>query len=363
MNELLVVRDLVKTFPLPQALAAQVRRQAAPTMTAVDGVSLEVGRREIVGLVGESGSGKTTLARCLVRLIEPDSGSATFDGQDLFGADADHLRAIRRRMQLIYQDPYSSLNPLISVGAAIAEPARVHGLVKRGAAQRALVAELLQSVGLSQNDADRRPRALSGGQRQRVAIARALALQPELLIADEAVSALDVSVQAQVLNLFADLAEHRQLAMIFVSHQLAVIAQLANRVAIMYRGRIVETGSTADVFTRPQHPYTALLLTAHPDIDAPKARGVGVTAQRPVAGLPLTPGGCRFRDRCPIAQPVCADVDPPPIEVGPGHRSWCHMATPMARLDAQEEVMSPAPSLPSVARTPEGSAMDGARIA
>jgi len=342
MTELLQVRDLVKSFPLPAAISATVRRAPRPSMRAVDGVSLDVGRQEILGLVGESGSGKTTLARCLVRLIEPDSGTATFDGQDVFGANPAQLRLIRRRMQLIYQDPYSSLNPLISVGDAIAEPARVHGLVHGRAGARALVEELLDSVGLSRADAQRRPRQLSGGQRQRVAIARALALQPELLIADEAVSALDVSVQAQILNLFADLAEHRHLAMIFVSHQLAVIAQLAQRVAIMYRGRIVETGSTAAVFTAPQHPYTSLLLAAHPHVDQPKVRGVAAP-ERDVAAAPPLVGGCRFRDRCALAQAICAEVDPPMVDLGGGHRSWCHVV-PAATLAARGT--APLPVLP-----------------
>jgi oligopeptide/dipeptide ABC transporter ATP-binding protein len=324
MSDLLVVRNVVKSFPGPSDMGSTLRRQPRPTVRAVDDVSLDVGRQEILGLVGESGSGKTTLARCLVRLYEPDSGTATFDGQDIFGASPAQLRQIRRRMQLIYQDPYSSLNPQMSVGEAISEPARVHGLVQGGAASRALVDELLDSVGLAGADATRRPRQLSGGQRQRVAIARALAVRPELLIADEAVSALDVSVQAQILNLFADLAEHRQLAMIFVSHQLAVIAQLARRVAIMYRGRIVETGRTAAVFTAPRHPYTSLLLAAHPDVDQPKVRGA-LAPDRELSVLPSAPGGCRFRDRCELAQPICAEVDPPPVDLGDGHLSWCHV--------------------------------------
>ncbi len=202
--------------------------------------------------------------------------------------------------------------------------------------------DLLESVGLSRTDAHRRPRELSGGQRQRVAIARALALQPDMLIADEAVSALDVSVQAQVLNLFADLAQNRHLAMIFVSHQLAVIAQLAQRVAIMYRGRIVETGATADVFMQPQHPYTSLLLTAHPDVDAPKVRGAGASVEREVTGAPLAAGGCRFRDRCALAQPICTEVDPPPVDLGGGHRAWCHVV-PAATLAARDRPSSTEP--------------------
>jgi ABC-type glutathione transport system ATPase component len=244
MTDLLVVRDVVKTFPLPSALSAQLRRQPAPTMTAVDGVSLDVGRQEIVGLVGESGSGKTTLARCLVRLYEPDSGSATFDGRDVFGASSSQLRAIRRRMQLIYQDPYSSLNPLVSVGDAVSEPARVHGLVRRGAPQRALVAELLQSVGLSPRDADRRPRELSGGQRQRVAIARALVGKPSILLADEPTGNLDSATSLDIMNLIRELHADGQ-TVVIVTHE-PEIAEQCQRVVRLRDGRVMSDTLVAE---------------------------------------------------------------------------------------------------------------------
>jgi oligopeptide/dipeptide ABC transporter ATP-binding protein len=320
MDPLLDVNGVVKAFETRDERGRRGR------VIAVDGVSFAVERREILGLVGESGSGKTTLVRCLVRLVEPDSGTATFDHLDIFDAPASELRGIRRRMQLIYQDPYSSLNPTLTVGETIAEPARVHRLVKGKEQERALVSDLLMSVGLNPGDAKRRPRELSGGQRQRVAIARGLALEPELLIADEAVSALDVSVQAQILNLFADLAEKRQLTMILVSHQLAVIAQLAHRVAIMYLGRIVEIGSTVDVFKRPRHPYTAMLLAAHPDVANPHRSRVPV-AQGELAGMGVAGVGCRFRDRCPMARALCAEADPPAVALKDGHLAWCHFAT------------------------------------
>jgi oligopeptide/dipeptide ABC transporter ATP-binding protein len=320
MDPLLDVNGVVKAFE------TRSERGQRGRVVAVDGVSFAVERREILGLVGESGSGKTTLVRCLVRLVEPDSGTATFDHLSIFDARAAELRGIRRRMQLIYQDPYSSLNPMLSVGEAIAEPARVHGLVKGREQESALVSDLLISVGLNPADAKRRPRELSGGQRQRVAIARGLALEPELLVADEAVSALDVSVQAQILNLFADLAEKRQLTMILVSHQLAVIAQLAHRVAIMYLGRIVEIGSTVDVFKRPRHPYTAMLLAAHPDVANPRRSRVPV-AQGELTGVSQAGVGCRFRDRCPMARALCAEVDPPAVALQDGHLAWCHFAT------------------------------------
>jgi oligopeptide/dipeptide ABC transporter ATP-binding protein len=324
MSDLLTVRDLRKTFAGQRSSRGLHRQEEARRIVALDGVSLTVSAREVVGLVGESGSGKTTLARCLVRLVDADSGVALFDGQDIFRAGGSQLRGIRRRMQLIYQDPYSSLNPRYRVGDAIGEPARSHGLVRDRAGEASLVAELLEAVGLSRNDARRLPRELSGGQRQRVAIARALAVQPELLVADECVSALDVSVQAQILNLFGRLSRERELAMIFISHQLAVIAQIAQRVAIMYLGRIVEMGDTGDVFVSPRHPYTALLLAAHPSVDVPgPRRSPAFTGEIPTPDN--IPNGCRFRSRCPYAEPICADVDPPPVDVGNGHVSWCHV--------------------------------------
>ena len=267
---------------------------------------------------------KTTLARCLVRLLEPDSGRASFEGRDIFAATAAQLRDLRRRMQLIYQDPYASLNPRLRVADAIAEPARVHGLIDGRREQQSLVASLLDAVGLARTDARRYPRELSGGQRQRVAIARSLAVQPSLLIADEPVSALDASVQAQVLNLFGTLTRDRGLAMILISHQLAVIAQLAQRVAIMYLGRIVEIGPTADVFSNPKHPYTKLLLAAHPDVNAPH-RGQSPALQGEIPSPDRIPDGCRFRSRCPLAEEICVRVDPPPVDVGGGHLSWCHV--------------------------------------
>jgi oligopeptide transport system ATP-binding protein len=323
MGDLLDVRDVVKSYAMRDTrkslLTGSSRR-----ITALDGVSFGVGSREILGLVGESGSGKTTLARCLVRLVAPDSGQAWFDGQDVFAVTSAQLRVIRRRMQLIYQDPYSSLNPRIRIGEAIAEPARVHRLVDGRNDEANLIATLLDSVGLAQSDARRRPRELSGGQRQRVAIARALAVQPSLLIADEPVSALDASVQAQILNLFGTLSRERGLAMILISHQLAVIAQLAQRVAIMYLGRIVEIGPTAEVFADPKHPYTGLLLAAHPDVNAPRhTRPPALPGEIPSPDR--IPTGCRFRSRCPLAEPICADVDPPPVDLGNGHLSWCHV--------------------------------------
>ena len=260
---LLRVQGLRKDFGLRRTLAERISRTHAQPVRAVDDVSLELRRGEILGLAGESGSGKTTLARCIVRLVEPDAGTIELGGTDVRKARGKALRELRRRMQMVFQDPYSSLNPRMTVGAAIHEAGRVHG--RPGSENREqFVRESLERVHLSAGLAKRRPRELSGGQRQRVAIARALAVGPELLIADEAVSALDVSVQAQLLNLFLDLREQLDIAILFVAHQLAVLAEVADRVAIMNRGRLVETGEARAVFGEPKDDYTKALLAAHP---------------------------------------------------------------------------------------------------
>ena len=319
---LLVAAEVVKTYPGRRRWSAAVRRRPAPRLTAVDHVSLGIARHETVGLVGESGSGKTTFARCLIRLVEPDAGDIRFAGVDVRGADAPQLRDVRRRAQMVFQDPYTSLNPSFTVEQTIGEPAVVHGLVDR-AGLPTLVAGLLDRVGLSQTVRPRRPRELSGGQRQRVAIARALAAGPELILADEAVSALDVSIQAQVLNLFEDLVRETGIAMLFISHQLAVIAHLTRRVAIMYLGAIVETGPTDEVFQRPRHPYTAALLSAHPSLET---RGRRTPALRGELPSPYQiPAGCRFNTRCAFAEERCFVDEPPLEEVAPGHRVACHV--------------------------------------
>jgi ABC-type glutathione transport system ATPase component len=260
---LLRVDGLAKTYRLRRSLAERLGRTQVQPFHAVDGVSFTLDRGEILGLAGESGSGKTTLARCVVRLVEPDDGTIELGGVDVRAARGAELRELRRRMQMVFQDPYSSLNPRLTVGAAIHEAGRVHR--RPGSENREqFVREALERVHLSAALAKRRPRELSGGQRQRVAVARALAVDPEVLIADEAVSALDVSVPAQLLNLFLDLREELGVAILFVAHQLAVLAEVADRVAIMNRGRIVEIGEAAAVFADPQDAYTRSLLAAHP---------------------------------------------------------------------------------------------------
>ncbi len=267
---LLHVEGVVKAFPLRRTLRERIARADVPVHRAVDDVSFDLLRGEILGLAGGSGSGKTTLARCLIRLVEPDAGRVVLAGSDVIGARGEDLRELRRRMQMVFQDPFASLNPRMTVQAALHEAGRVH---RRPGSERAdaFVRGLLDQVHLSPSTAGRLPRELSGGQRQRVAVARALAVGPDVLIADEAVSALDVSVQAQLLGLFLDLRDELGLSILFVAHQLAVIAEVCDRVAVLCDGRVVEVGATAATFAHPQHEYTRQLLAAHPSAD-PRAR-------------------------------------------------------------------------------------------
>lgn len=319
---LLSVTSLHKSFAGRASLVGLLQGKPARRLTALDDVSLTLGRNEVLGIVGESGSGKSTIARCITRLEKPDQGEITFAGQDVWQARGAKLRGIRKDLQMIYQDPYGALNPRMSIGRAIAEPALVHGLIGKDGA-RALAYELLDRVGLPRSVAELTPRALSGGQRQRVAIARALALKPRVIIADEAVSALDASVQAQILNLFGELMRDLSLSMIFISHQLSVIAHLADRVAVMYLGRIVETGATADVFARPRHPYTAALLKAHPHLEARRSQTPALAGEIPSAYA--IPEGCRFNTRCRYAETRCRLSDPPAAAFAHGHEAWCHV--------------------------------------
>jgi oligopeptide transport system ATP-binding protein len=325
---LLSVEGLTKRFTDRHTAADRLRRRGPAVLTALDNVDIRVEPGETLGVVGESGSGKSTLARCIVRLYDPDEGSVDFDGQDVLAAEGAELRALRRAIQMIYQDPYSSLNPRLRVGAAVAEPALVHGLIEKGDEERH-AADLLERVGLRREAVNRYPHEFSGGQRQRIAIARSLAVEPRLLIADEAVSALDVSIQAQLLALLEEIRRELGLTMIFISHQLSVISRLADRVAIMYLGRVVETGATADVFANPRHPYTRVLLEAHPRLDGTRVKKPPVQTETPSPYA--IPAGCRFHTRCPLAIDVCSRVDPPDFEIESargGHLSACHVLGP-----------------------------------
>jgi len=326
---ILRVQGLRKLFSKRSALDRLAGRPGAGTL---DDVSISVAQREALAIVGESGSGKTTLAHVMVGLVSPDAGQIEFRGRDVRGSSHAELSALRRHIQLIYQDPYTSLNSAMKIGEAIIEPALVHGLVDKRAAPERL-AKLMEQVGLSAGLAERRPRALSGGQRQRVAIARSLAAEPEVLIADEAVSALDVSVQAQVIRLLATLRAELGLTLIFVSHQLAIVAQLCERVAIMYRGRLVEMGPTRETFAQPRHGYTAALIKAHPGgrrLSERTSRG-GVTPAEPPS---LDQPGCPFRHRCAYAADICATETPPPIWITPDHMACCHVLPHDAELAA-----------------------------
>ena len=320
---ILQVAGLRKHFTLTRGFP----RPVTTTVRAVDGLDFAVRPGEAFGLVGESGCGKSTAARALLRLVEPDAGSIRFAGLDVRAARGPALTALRRRMQIVFQDPYSSLNPRRTIGQTLAEPLAVHGLA-RGRAARDRAAALLEEVGLPAAAAARRPHEFSGGQRQRIGIARALALEPELIVTDEPVSALDVSVQAQILTLLHDLQRRRNLSFVFVSHDLAVVRWFCARVAVMYLGRIVEQGPVAGVFGAPCHPYTRMLRDASP-IPDPARRGAlpRVTGEIPSAAAP--PPGCHFHPRCPRADALCRQAYPP-WTGDPAHGYACHHPEPPA---------------------------------
>ena len=311
-RELVKVRHLVKHFPV---------ENSDDVVRAVDDVTFDIFAGETLGLVGESGCGKSTVGRCLLRLYEPTSGEVRFEDQNMSALSFKEMQALRREMQIIFQDPYASLNPRLSILSTVSEPLKIHGIGDKRQ-QKERVADLLQKVGLDPNYMHRYPHEFSGGQRQRIGIARALALNPKLIICDEPVSALDVSVQAQVVNLLQDLQAELGLTYLFISHGLAVVEHISQRVAVMYLGKIVEIAEAKELYERPLHPYTRALLSAIPVPD-PKQKRERIVLQGDVPTPINPPSGCRFRTRCPLAIPECAERVPELREITPGHTAAC----------------------------------------
>ncbi len=315
-HPLVEVRDLRKHFVTK---AGRLSRQTR-TVKAVDGVSFTINEGETLGLVGESGCGKSTLARTVLLLEEPTGGEIRFQGKTLTKRDGMELR---RHAQMVFQDPYSSLPPRMRIGKILAEPLLIHGIVEKADIPER-VSQLLQDVGLKPDIVDTLPHELSGGQRQRVGIARALAVQPSLIVADEAVSSLDVSVQAQILNLLKDLQSEHRLAYLFISHDLGVVKYMSHRIAVMYLGQIVELAPTDQLYSRPLHPYTRALMSAVPSVKQGDSRRIRLAGEPPDPGNP--PSGCTFHPRCPLAQPICAEEAPELWEWLPGRLAACHFA-------------------------------------
>ena len=343
-DPLVSTENLQVHFPITEGLILE-RRVGA--VRAVDGVSLDVRRGETLGLVGESGCGKSTFARAVIRLVEPTGGRVRFDGLDITALRGDALRRMRRRMQMIFQDPYASLNPRMTIGSMLAEPLRVHGLARGGEATRR-ARELIEIVGLPRNAINRYPHEFSGGQRQRAGIARALAVQPEFIAADEAVSALDVSIQAQIVNLLADLQREFNLTYLFIAHDLSVVRHISDRIAVMYLGEVAELSPARELYERPLHPYTTALVSAVPIPDPKvelKRKRMILRGDVPSPANP--PSGCRFHTRCWLRRELgdperCAVESPALRELLPGHSAACHFAEELLGKERREELITAA---------------------